>query len=60
MPIQRAGQQKGVGAICSELAAEFFGLDVLEKGCWAKVTGSEVPEKGGGGGGGDLAQRRET
>ncbi|CAJ1378501.1 unnamed protein product [Effrenium voratum] len=26
------GQQKGVGAICSELAAEFFGLDVLEKG----------------------------
>ena len=26
------GQLKGVGAICSELAAEHFGLEILEKG----------------------------
>lgn len=26
------GGLKGVGAICSELAAEHFGLEVLEKG----------------------------
>ncbi len=30
------GPLKGVGAICSELAAEHFGLEVLEKGSWSE------------------------
>ena len=33
------GQLKGVGAICSELAAEHFGLEVLEKGLESLACG---------------------